>query len=151
MARRLLSVIFLLFGLAGFTATAIAQSADAREANVSFVRVIRVTQQAYQPVAIRIWEKAPVGHQVYVGYKIFDERGRGVYSVTGSSGASSPASITIAQPYYSTSLTLKWNKIAYDGSRLPRGQRFQVIAYASDLDTGQKLHASSPYVFTLIT
>ena len=123
--------------------------ADAYESNVSFVRVIRVTQQPYQPVAIRIWEKAPVGHRVSVAYKIFDERGRGVYSVTASSGASSPAYITITQPYYSTSLTMKWNKIAYDGSRLPRGQRFQVIAYAADLDTGQKLRASSPYIFTL--
>jgi hypothetical protein len=109
--------------------------------NVSFLRVMRVTQAPYQPVAFRIWVKAPVGHHVFIGYKIYDDRGNGVFS--------DDAGQPVVLPYYSTSLTLRWKKVAYDGSRLPRGQHFRVIASASDLETKQKLFRSSPFGFTL--
>jgi hypothetical protein len=125
--------------LAAAIACGIATAADR---DVSFVRIIRVTQAPYQPVAFRVWIKAPVGHRIFVGVKIFDVAGNSVYS--GKAGEAS-----YAQPYYSTSLTLKWNKVAYDGSRLPRGQQFRAIAFASDLNTNQKLFRSSPYSFTL--
>ena len=63
----------------------------------------------------------------------------------------SPTQASYTQPYYSTSLTLKWNKVAYDGSRLPRGKRLQAIAFASDSTTNQPIFRSSPYFFTLTT
>jgi hypothetical protein len=125
---------------------ALAQAANRHDvvtmnANVSFLRVIRVTQAPYKPVAFRIWVKAPVGHHLFVGYKIYDDEGNGVFS--GDAGQA------LVLPYYSTTLTLKWNKVAYDGSRLPKGQHFRVIATASDLDTRQKLFRSSLFGFTL--
>jgi hypothetical protein len=57
----------------------------------------------------------------------------------------SPLAASYSQPYYSTSLTLKWNKVADDGSRLPRGQGFIAVAFASDLDTSQTLFRSAAY------
>ena len=126
-------------------AGSIASGAGTGTANVSFLRIIRATQQPYQPVAFRVWVKAPVGHQIFVGVKIFDAQGRSVY-------AGSRLSTTYTQPYYSTSLTLKWNKVAQDGSRLPRGQRFIAIAAAGDDDsssTQSKIFRSSEFHFTL--
>lgn len=123
-----------------------AGGASARTANVAFLRIIRTTQAPYQPLAFRVWVKAPVNHQVFVAIKIFDMAGHTVY--TGNKN--SPLEANYTQPYYSTSLTLKWNKVADDGSRLPKGQRFIAVAFASDYDTNQqKLFRSSPYYFTL--
>ena len=122
-----------------------APAASGDPENVSFVRVLRVSQAPYQPISIRISIKAPVGHNVYVGFKIFDAAGHGVFS--SKNGTTSTASFR--EPYYATSLTLRWNKVAYDGSRLPRGQHFGVVAYASDLDTNQRLMPSSVFRFTL--
>jgi hypothetical protein len=127
-------------------AAASPSSGAARQDNVSFLRIIRVTQEPYQPVAFRVWVKAPVNHHIWVAIKIFDTSGNPVYT---PKGASSPGEASYVQPYYSTSLTLKWKKFADDGSRLPHGQRFAVLAFASDGDTNQKLFRSSPYYFTL--
>jgi hypothetical protein len=123
----------------------VASTATARPVNVSFLRIIRVTQAPYQPVAFRVWVKAPVNHQIFVAVKIFDTTGHTVY--TPDQG--SPLQARYTQPYYSTSLTLKWRKVADDRSRLPRGQRFIALAFASDLDSRQNLLRSSPYYFTL--
>jgi hypothetical protein len=127
-------------------ASVIAATASARPADVSFVRVIRATQAPYQPVAFRVWVKAPVDHQIMVAIKIFDAAGHTVYTAP---GVHSPAEAVYSQPYYSSSLTLKWNKVADDGSRLPRGQQLMALAFATDLDTDQKLFRSSPYRFTV--
>jgi hypothetical protein len=115
--------------------------------NVSFLRIIRVTQAPYQPVAFRVWVKAPVNHRILVAIKIFDNAGSTVYTAT----QSSPLEASYSQPYYSTTLTLKWRKVSDDGFRLPRGQGFIAVAFASDIDAGQKLFRSSPYRFTLST
>ena len=54
-----------------------------------------------------------------IGLKIFDQHGYGVYSSpTNGAVNSSLASAVITQPYQATSLTLQWNKVAHDGSRL---------------------------------
>jgi hypothetical protein len=135
-----LTVVAAVVGAAGLTSGATAQPRD-----VSFVRIIRVTQAPYQAVKFRVWVKAPVGHDVLLAVKIFDSSGRTVY--TPKSG--SPTEARYQQPYYSTSLTVKWNKNADDGSRLPRGQSFVALAFATDLGTNQKLFRSSPYRFTL--
>jgi hypothetical protein len=122
-----------------------ASGASAQTANVSFLRIIRTTQAPYQPLAFRVWVKAPVNHEIFVAIKIFDSAGHTVYTAN----KNSPLEANYTQPYYSTSLTLKWNKAADDGSRLPRGQRFIAVAFASDFDTNQRLFRSSPYYFTL--
>jgi hypothetical protein len=92
-----------------------------------------------------VWVKAPINHSILVAVKIFDTSGNTVYTAN----QRSPLEASYTQPYYSTSLTLKWIKIADDGSRLPRGQRFVAVAFAFDLDTNQKLSRSSRYDFTL--
>jgi hypothetical protein len=120
-------------------------AAGAREGNVSFLRIIRATQAPYQPVKFRVWVKAPVNHDIFVAVKIFDTAGHTVY--TAQQGSTLQA--RYMQPYYSTSLTLSWKKVADDGSRLPRGQTFIALAFASDLDTNQELFRSSRFYFTL--
>jgi hypothetical protein len=84
---------------------------------------------------------------VFVAVKVFDAQGSVVY--TARQGSSAEADYT--RPYYSTSLTLTWNKRADDGSRLPRGQQFILRAYASDITSGGRLTPSSIYRFTLMS
>jgi hypothetical protein len=86
------------------------------------------------------------GHDLYgLGGEPLLASGNTVYSKT----PHSPLIVEYKQPYYSTSLTLRWNKVADDGSRLPRGQKFVAIALAADLDSHQKGFRSSPFSFTL--
>ena len=136
-------LLILTIVLAGVGASA-GQAVGQRQ-SVSSLRVIRVGQNPTYPVAIRVGVQATVGHRLHVGYKIFDDAGHGVYSSSGSSSA------TFKQPYASTALTLRWNKVAYDGSRVSRGEHLRVVAFATDLSANkQKLYRSSPVAFTLV-
>jgi len=126
-----------------------ASYSPATRTEVAKVKVLRITQQVYQPLAVRIEVRGSVGHTMYVGMKIFDFKGRGVYSPP--VGRSSPSSATYTQPYYDTSLTLRWNKVAYDGSRPPKNHLYYVVAYASDITSNGKLLSSSSYAFDLTT
>lgn len=116
--------------------------AGASRSNVSFVRILRVTQAPYNPVVFRVWEKAPVGHQIFVGVNVYLPG-----SPTRIASISDPG---FAQPYYSTSLNVTWNKRGADGSRVPPGTHLIALAYATDLSTGQqRLFPSSAVYFSL--
>lgn len=131
--------------LAMFLLAAVAVEAPAATTGISLVRILRVTQAPYQPVEVRLWVKAPVGHSIFIAIKVFDATGHVVY--TAKQGSVAEADYT--QPYYSTSLTLKWNKHADDGSRMPQGQQLILRAYVSDISSGSGLIPSSIYRFTL--
>jgi hypothetical protein len=116
--------------------------AGASNSDVSFVRILRVTQAPYNPVVFRVWEKAPVGHEIYVGVNVYLPG-----SPTRIATISDPR---FAQTYYSTSLNVTWNKRGADGSRVPPGTRLIARAYATDLSTGQQqLFPSSIVYFSL--
>lgn len=58
--------------------------------------MLRVSQQPYQPVSVRIYIKATVGHEIWVGIKIFDTAGHRLSACYGRHHWPEPRSVQAA-------------------------------------------------------